>query len=57
MKAFRKSRLARTTQAGLILLFAEKFGPAERDHDERIQTGILTSGFILAPAFPVAQSS
>ena len=29
-------------------------GLAERDHDERIQTGILTSGLILAPAFPSA---
>jgi hypothetical protein len=27
MKAFRKSRLAHATQAGLILLFAEKLVP------------------------------
>ena len=27
-------------------------GPAKRDHDERNQTGILTSGSNLAPAFP-----
>ncbi len=31
-------------------------GPAERDHDERIQTGILTSGYNLTPAFPAAHS-
>jgi hypothetical protein len=28
-------------------------GLDERDRDERSQTGILTSGFNLAPAFPV----
>jgi inner membrane protein involved in colicin E2 resistance len=27
--------------------------PAKRDRDEHIQADILTSGFYLAPAFPV----
>jgi hypothetical protein len=32
-------------------------GPAERDHDERIQTGILTSGFTSLPPSRLTNSS
>jgi len=52
MKAFSKSLPALTGQAGLILLFDGEVGPAKRDHDEHSQTGILTSGLNLTPAFP-----
>jgi hypothetical protein len=31
--------------------------PAKRDHDERNQTGILTSGSNLVPAFPALWTS
>ena len=44
MKAFIDSHPAHTEQAGLILLFDGEVDPAERNHDEHSQTGILTSG-------------
>ena len=44
MKAFSGSHPALTEQAGLILLFDGEVDPAERNHDEHSQTGILTSG-------------
>jgi len=52
MKAFSGSYPALTEQAGLILLFDGEVDPAKRNHDEHSQTGILTSGVNLAPAFP-----
>jgi hypothetical protein len=52
MKAFGESWRALTREAGLILLFDGEVDPAERDRDEDNQTGILTSGSDLAPAFP-----
>jgi hypothetical protein len=51
MKAFSGSRSTLMERAGLILLLTEKLIP-NRDHDERSQTDILTSGSNLAPAFP-----
>jgi hypothetical protein len=49
MKAFRNPAIAHALRAGLILLFAEKLAPRLRDHDERSQTGILTSGLASLP--------
>jgi hypothetical protein len=61
MKAFDKSRLALARQTGPILLFDGEVGRNAKalwlsfiaGRDEHSQTGILTSGLNLAPAFPV----
>jgi hypothetical protein len=45
MKAFRKSRFAHATRGWPHPSLCGEVGPALRDHDERNQTGILTSGF------------
>ncbi len=52
MKALSESWHALTRQAGLILLFDGEVDPVERDRDEDNQTGILTWGSNLVPAFP-----
>ena len=44
MKAFNGSHPHTRNRAGLILLFDGEVDPAERNHDEHSQTGILTSG-------------
>ena len=55
MKAFSESPSAHAERAGLILLLTEKFPRSfsKGGGDERNQTGILTSGLDLAPAFPI----
>ena len=52
MKAFSESPSAITEGAGLILLFDGEVGRSNERPDERNQTGILTPGLNLAPAFP-----
>jgi hypothetical protein len=53
MKAFTNPAPHERNESGLILLFDGEVGPAEQDHDEHNQTGILTCGFNLTPAFPI----
>jgi hypothetical protein len=53
MKAFGESRRAPAQRAGLILLFDGEVGRSNERPDERNQTGILTPGLDLTPAFPI----
>ena len=52
MKAINESAPRQAGRAGLILLFDGEVGSAKAEPDEHSQTGILTPGLNLAPAFP-----